>query len=53
MCEYCWREETLLNEGNYGYTTLYLNADEKEIYAIGDDIACIKIKYCPMCGRKL
>lgn len=61
MCK-CCDDVVELSRENYPFfyerieTSIWLNADEKEIYCMLRDlpVAVAKgIKYCPMCGRKL
>lgn len=49
-CKYCSVDSIRINGD---YTDIEINAKNHMLYAIGDDLMSIEIKYCPMCGRKL
>lgn len=61
MCEYCNGDaERIAKEEHHCFdksivADIWISAWDKEIYSMLDDvtIARTKIKYCPMCGRKL
>ena len=59
MCEYCEEVSSLIHDdiaGADGGFSLYVSDNFIEIYTIVDSIGkyyLSKIKFCPMCGRKL
>lgn len=61
MCKYCNSDSDIIARekhtcfGEEVIAEIWISIDDKEIYSMLDDItlASAKIKYCPMCGRKL
>lgn len=58
MCEYCEKGKVLVNgkTSDYGIALQYPNqliAYGYDIHGFGSNGLQVKIKYCPMCGKKL
>lgn len=58
MCEYCEKGYALVlgKTNDYGIAIQYpntLNAYGYDVHGTGSNGLCVKINYCPMCGRKL
>ena len=52
MCKYCEGNTKFIFKYENNGDGLYINANEKLIYA-GGTIEAIDINFCPMCGRDL
>ncbi len=61
MCEYCEKAKPLVigKTNDYGISIVFttgnitkLNAYGYDVKGMGNDGLSVKIKFCPMCGRK-